>query len=124
MAQKSDFRLPENVRPLRYQVTLEPNLEKFTFDGSADIGIVVNEETDTIVLNAIELQIASAVITDKQGGTAKATDIIFDQNLLIKGGILIIHRKKTTKEKLPDCFRIIDERIYGISKIIFGKFLY
>ena len=80
MAQKSDFRLPENVRPLRYQVTLEPNLEKFTFDGSADIGIVVNEETDTIVLNAIELQIASAVITDKQGGTAKATDIIFDQN--------------------------------------------
>ena len=80
MAQKSDFRLPENVRPLRYQVTLEPNLEKFTFDGSADIGIVVNEETDTIVLNAIELQIASAVITDKQGGTAKATDVIFDQN--------------------------------------------
>ena len=80
MAQKSDFRLPENVRPLRYQVTLEPNLEKFTFDGSADIGIVVNEETDTVVLNAIELQIASAVITDKQGGTAKATDVIFDQN--------------------------------------------
>ena len=80
MAQKSDFRLPENVRPLRYQVTLEPNLEKFTFDGSADIGIVVNEETDTIVLNAIELQIASAVITDKHGGTAKATDVIFDQN--------------------------------------------
>ncbi len=78
MAQKSDFRLPENVRPLRYQVTLEPNLEKFTFDGSADIGIVVNEETDTIVLNAIELQIASADISDKQGCTAKATDIIFE----------------------------------------------
>ena len=60
----------------------------------------------------------------KDTNIEKLIKLIFDQNLLIKGGILIIHRKKTTKEKLPDCFRIIDERIYGISKIIFGKFLY
>ncbi|RUA15313.1 MAG: 16S rRNA (guanine(966)-N(2))-methyltransferase RsmD, partial [Alphaproteobacteria bacterium] len=26
-------------------------------------------------------------------------------------------------EKLPDYFKIIDERIYGISKVTFGKFL-
>ena len=40
-----------------------------------------------------------------------------------KNGILILHRNKNSKEKLPNCFKIIDERIYGISKIIFGKFL-
>ena len=58
----------------------------------------------------------------------KNTDInqligsIFDSNLLNKNGIIILHRNKTTKEKLPDCLKIFDERIYGISKIIFGKF--
>ena len=29
---------------------------------------------------------------------------------------------KTIKEKFPSCFSILDERIYGVSKIIFGKY--
>ena len=45
------------------------------------------------------------------------------QKVIGKNGIIIIHRNKTTKEKLPDNFEILEERIYGISKIIFGKFL-
>ena len=40
-----------------------------------------------------------------------------------KNGILILHRNKNTNEKLPNCFKVIDERIYGTSKIIFGRFL-
>ena len=40
-----------------------------------------------------------------------------------KNGIVILHRNKNTKERLPNCLKIVDERIYGISKIIFGKFL-
>ena len=53
----------------------------------------------------------------------KLINLIFDYNLMNKNGILILHRNKNNKEKLPNCFKIIDERIYGISKIIFGKFL-
>ena len=49
---------------------------------------------------------------------------IFNNNLLSKNGIIILHRRKTTKEKLPDYFKIVEERIYGISKIIFGKILF
>jgi len=48
---------------------------------------------------------------------------IFNSNLLNKDGIIILHRNKKIKEKLPDYFEIIDERVYGVSKIIFGKFL-
>ena len=48
---------------------------------------------------------------------------IFNSNLLNKDGIIILHRNKKIKEKLPDYFEIIDERAYGVSKIIFGKFL-
>jgi len=53
----------------------------------------------------------------------KLINLIFNKNLMNKNGIMILHRNKNTKEKLPNCFKIIDERIYGISKIIFGKFL-
>ena len=49
---------------------------------------------------------------------------IFNNNLLNKNGIIILHRQKFTKEKLPNFFEIVEERTYGISKIIFGKFLF
>ena len=49
--------------------------------------------------------------------------LVFDRNLLHKNGIMVLHRDKNTNEKFPDCLKLVDERIYGISKIIFGKFL-
>ena len=51
-------------------------------------------------------------------------ELIFNRNLLNKNGIIILHRNKTAKEKLPNFFKIIDGRVYGMSKIIFGRFLY
>ena len=54
----------------------------------------------------------------------KLINLIFNKNLMNKNGIIVLHRNKSTKEKLPNCLKIVDERIYGISKIIFGKFLY
>ena len=59
----------------------------------------------------------------KDTNIEKLINSIFNNNLLNKNGIIILHRQKSTKEKLPDYFKIIDERIYGKSKIIFGKFL-
>ena len=43
--------------------------------------------------------------------------------LLRKNGIIILHRNKTTMERLPNNFKLVEERIYGVSKIIFGKLL-
>ena len=48
--------------------------------------------------------------------------LIFEKNLLKKDAIIILHRSKTTKDKFPKYFELVDERLYGISKIIFGKF--
>jgi len=53
----------------------------------------------------------------------KLIQLIFNSNMLRKEGILILHRNKNTKEKLPNYFKIIDEKTYGISKVTFGKFL-
>ncbi len=53
----------------------------------------------------------------------KLIHLIFSNKILRNEGILVLHRNKITKEKLPNYFKIIDEKIYGISKITFGKFL-
>jgi len=50
-------------------------------------------------------------------------ELILSKNLLNKNGIIILHRNKITIDQFPDYFKIIEERIYGISKIIFGKFI-
>ena len=42
-------------------------------------------------------------------------------NLLKKNGIFIIHRHKKEKDNFPENFKILKEKSYGISKIIYGK---
>ena len=44
-------------------------------------------------------------------------------NILKKNGILIIHRNSKQIEVFPKNFSILDEKKYGISKIIFGNFI-
>ena len=43
-------------------------------------------------------------------------------NILKKNGVLILHRHKKEKENFSDEIKIIEEKIYGISKIIFFTF--
>ena len=56
------FRLPRTVIPSRYQLTLRPDLDAATFSGSVHVALTVQEATDTVVLNAIELEIDEAVV--------------------------------------------------------------
>ena len=48
---------------------------------------------------------------------------IYDSKILKKNGILIIHRKINTDDKLIPEFNLIEEKKYGLSKIMFGNFL-
>jgi len=43
--------------------------------------------------------------------------------MLKKNGIIVVHREKSTVDSFPNYFEIIEKRVYGLSKIIFGKFL-
>src|SRR5258708_14552224 len=56
-----DYRLPKNVTPKRYEIRLTPDLKTFTFQGQVTIAVIVNETTDDVVLNALELEIDSVV---------------------------------------------------------------
>ena len=52
---------------------------------------------------------------------AKLIDKIFEINLLRKNGIIILHRNKKVKEEYSKNFNILEEKNYGISKILFGN---
>tara|TARA_B100000795_G_scaffold48260_1_gene31693 strand:+ start:661 stop:1224 length:564 start_codon:yes stop_codon:yes gene_type:complete len=47
---------------------------------------------------------------------------ILNSEILDDQGIVIIHRQKNDKDNYPDEFKIIEEKTYGISRIIFGIF--
>tara|TARA_B110000967_G_C18490996_1_gene366793 strand:- start:15 stop:578 length:564 start_codon:yes stop_codon:yes gene_type:complete len=48
---------------------------------------------------------------------------IFQSNLLKNKGVIIIHRHKKEVNEFPEKFKIIDEKFYGISKVIFGNYI-
>ena len=47
---------------------------------------------------------------------------ILNSEILDDQGIVIIHRQRNDKDNFPDEFKIIEEKTYGISRIIFGIF--
>src|SRR5216684_9002369 len=68
-----DYRLPKTVTPHRYEIRLTPDLQAFTFQGEVNIAVVVNETTDDVVLNALELEIDK--VTAERGGKSVAAKV-------------------------------------------------
>jgi len=71
------FRLPRHTAPTHYEIRLDLDLETFTFTGSVDIELEVRESTDTLVLNAAEVEIKSATLSE---GTS-ITEIAYDDEM-------------------------------------------
>ena len=57
----------------------------------------------------------------KDKNISELIDKIFKINLLNKNGIIITHRSKNMKEEYSKNFHILEEKTYGISKILFGN---
>ena len=77
MATEADYRLPRTVIPTHYSITLEPDLGKATFTGSVVIDVEVHEPVMEIVLNAIELDIATAEVV--VGGRTMIPEVSLDE---------------------------------------------
>ena len=73
--------LPDSVRPVHYDLALTPNFDDFTFAGAVDIAVQMAPGTTEIVLNCVEIDIASAAVswTDVSGEQEHAaTAIAYD----------------------------------------------
>jgi len=67
------YRLPRNVEPLRYELTLTPDLDAATFAGEVRVSVRVNEPVTEVVLNAVELDIQTAELVGGDGSRLAAT---------------------------------------------------
>ena len=100
--------LKKNLDNLKFEVNFEI-IKKNIYDDKTLSNL--NSKFDIIFLDPpykfSELEEVLAYITDKK--------------ILNKNGIVIIHRHKKEKDNFPRNFKILEEKNYGISKIIFGN---
>ena len=66
--------LPSNIVPTHYSLCLRPDLERAVFEGSLSVTVKVLEDTDTVVMNAAELEIKSAELAGGIKPVACLTD--------------------------------------------------
>ena len=58
----------------------------------------------------------------KESELTNTISLLIDQKILASHGIMIIHRHSKQQDVFPDTFQIIEQKKYGISKIIFGSY--
>ena len=82
---KSDYRLNENVLPARYELSFTPDIEKAKYKGREIIDIDIRSACSTVTMNAIDLQIKSALLVSKDPGHVTTSTSVSSDALL--GGL-------------------------------------
>tara|TARA_B100000686_G_C16451570_1_gene792347 strand:+ start:241 stop:807 length:567 start_codon:yes stop_codon:yes gene_type:complete len=102
---------------------LEKNIEKLKIKNKTKIFFnnVFSLIKKNILLPKFDIIFCDPPFKDKN--IDELIELILKNNLLKENGIIILHRNKTIDEKLPNYFSILDKRVYGVSKIVFGKLL-
>ncbi|PSK39950.1 aminopeptidase 2 [Candidozyma pseudohaemuli] len=67
--------LPTNVKPLRYDLTLEPLFDSFTFNGELTIDLEVRDKSDAVTVNLLEIEVQHADVDGE-----KVKDVTFDED--------------------------------------------
>ena len=103
---------------------LQKNIEKLkikkkTQSFFSDVFLLINKQ----IINRLKFDLIFCDPPFKNTNLNELIELIFDKKLLNKNGIIILHRNNSSKEIFPKCFNILDERIYGKSKITFANFL-
>ena len=78
MEQSDKVLLPHNVKPIKYDITLTPNLDTFRFTGYEYIQIEIINSTASIVLNALDLTIEDCHLTLQDDSTRIPENVEFD----------------------------------------------
>src|SRR5690606_3608297 len=79
MAEKQRVLLPTNVRPTIYRIHLTPNLETNIFEGTVEVELQVNEDSNFISFNALELKVNKATLTKADGSQEQPKAMAFDE---------------------------------------------
>jgi len=116
LEKESPYRLPDFALPTAYEIRLAPDLETFNCPGSETIELDIRRPTDYILLNALELEIASAEITfgDKKESLQAKVELLpetdrarftFPQTIPVGKATLHIKFSATINDKLRGFYR-------------------
>ena len=72
--------LPTDVKPLRHDLTLAPDLGSFTFYGEQTIELEVVNATSTIVMNSAEIEVESASLALNDGSALTPESVDYDND--------------------------------------------
>ncbi|WP_428121603.1 M1 family metallopeptidase [Candidatus Poriferisodalis sp.] len=76
MTSVNPYRLPRDVRPVRYDLVIEPDLDSARFVGEVAIAATLRGPVDSVTLNTAELECSDATL--RQGDTTVGAEISFD----------------------------------------------
>ncbi|KAI2792428.1 Aminopeptidase 2 [Penicillium oxalicum] len=72
--------LPTNVKPVHYDLTLEPDFKTFKFSGTVTIDLQVNEDTGSISLNSNEIEIHTASVHHKGAVIESKGNVVINED--------------------------------------------
>ena len=55
-----------DIRPIHYKISLEPDLERFQFSGTAEITIETDSPVETVILNALNLNVSECIVRQSE----------------------------------------------------------
>jgi 16S rRNA (guanine966-N2)-methyltransferase len=100
---------------------LNKNIEKFSLKNVTKI--ITNDVFSVVKKNNFSESEFDLIFCDPPFQNSKIyelIDLIINKKILKKEGVIILHRSKATIDKFPTHFKVFEERIYGLSKIVFA----
>ena len=103
---------------------LVKNLKELDIDKNSVINKINAYEISTEDINNEKIDLIYLDPPFKHKNINKLLKNILDLKIANKSTLIVIHRNKKFKENFIKDFKILREKTYGLSKIIFGKLLF
>ena len=104
---------------------LRKNINKFNLNKKTKI--IVDDVMNLVLKKQFFNEKFELIFCDppfKDQSIVSVIALIFNRKIVKKNNIIIIHRHKKTIDEFPDYLEILDQRIYGNSKVIFCKLIF
>ena len=100
---------------------LKDNLRRLSI---LDKSIILNDKIKNILINKIKEKFNIFFLDPPYAdiGYLNNLRLIKENNIFKKNHIVVIHREKKTKDNFDNLLKVIDTKLYGRSKILFGLF--